>query len=116
LTLAALLISISAVAVNLWFDTTLSKRVPDWVIVYSLVCMFVYQTLDAVDGKQARRTGTSSPLGQLFDHGCDGINTLLYIILFWQSFQRGPTWGFFIMLVSSTFSFYMAQWEEKHTH
>jgi phosphatidylglycerophosphate synthase len=29
----------------------------------------MYQTLDAVDGKQARRTGTSSPLGQLFDHG-----------------------------------------------
>jgi phosphatidylglycerophosphate synthase len=26
------------------------------------------------DGKQARRTGTSSPLGELFDHGCDSIS------------------------------------------
>ena len=26
-------------------------------------CLFMYQTLDAVDGKQARRTGQSGPLG-----------------------------------------------------
>jgi len=25
--------------------------------------------MDAIDGKQARRTNSSSPLGQLFDHG-----------------------------------------------
>lgn len=30
---------------------------------------FAYITLDNMDGKQARRTGTSSPLGQMFDHG-----------------------------------------------
>jgi len=35
----------------------------------------VYQSLDAIDGKQARRTGTSNPLGELFDHGCDSIST-----------------------------------------
>lgn len=34
------------------------------------------QTLDAVDGKQARRTNSSSPLGQLFDHGCDSFSTV----------------------------------------
>ena len=33
------------------------------------------QSLDAIDGKQARRTGTSSPLGELFDHGCDSLST-----------------------------------------
>ena len=26
-----------------------------------------YSTLDNIDGKQARRTGTSSPLGELFE-------------------------------------------------
>lgn len=31
--------------------------------------LFVYQSLDAIDGKQARRTGMSGPLGELFDHG-----------------------------------------------
>jgi len=26
-----------------------------------------------MDGKQARKTGNSSPLGLLFDHGCDSF-------------------------------------------
>ena len=38
------------------------------------VGFFLYQSLDAIDGKQARRTNTSSPLGELFDHGCDAIS------------------------------------------
>jgi len=33
--------------------------------------------LDNIDGKQARRTGTSSPLGMMFDHGCDALTTFL---------------------------------------
>ena len=31
--------------------------------------------MDAIDGKQARRTGMASALGEMFDHGCDAINT-----------------------------------------
>ena len=27
-----------------------------------------------MDGKQARKTGNSSPLGLLFDHGCDAFS------------------------------------------
>jgi ethanolaminephosphotransferase len=37
------------------------------------VSLFTYQTLDAIDGKHARRTGAGSPLGELFDHGCDAL-------------------------------------------
>ena len=33
--------------------------------------------MDNVDGKQARRTGTSSGLGELFDHGIDSLNCTL---------------------------------------
>jgi ethanolaminephosphotransferase len=29
--------------------------------------------LDNCDGKQARKTGNSTPLGMLFDHGCDSL-------------------------------------------
>ena len=35
-----------------------------------------HQVLDNADGKQARKTGNSSTLGMLFDHGCDTINTV----------------------------------------
>lgn len=34
--------------------------------------------LDNLDGKQARRTGTSSPLGLMFDHGTDALTTFLF--------------------------------------
>ena len=37
--------------------------------------LFIYQSLDAIDGKQARRTSTSTPLGELLDHGCDSLST-----------------------------------------
>ena len=43
------------------FDTT----PPDWVVMLAAYCTFAYYTLDCMDGKQARRTGSSSPLGQL---------------------------------------------------
>ena len=33
-----------------------------------------YRMLDEMDGKQARRTGNSSPLGLIFDHGCDAFS------------------------------------------
>lgn len=46
-------------------------NVPRWCSLLFAVALFLYQTLDAIDGKQARRTNSSSPLGQLFDHGCD---------------------------------------------
>jgi ethanolaminephosphotransferase len=54
--------------------------------------------LDAVDGKQARRTNQSSPLGQLFDHGCDAINSSLICFLYCQNHLLGPTsWPFYTM-------------------
>jgi len=34
---------------------------------------FAYTMLDNTDGKQARRTGSSSPVGMLFDHYVDTI-------------------------------------------
>jgi phosphatidylglycerophosphate synthase len=40
----------------------------------------MFQTLDGIDGKHARRTGTSSPLGQIFDHGGDSISTIFLLI------------------------------------
>lgn len=43
-----------------------------------------YFHLDALDGKHARNTGNSSPLGELFDHACDNLTTALATVtLFW---------------------------------
>ena len=50
-------------------------QAPAWAFIMSALGLFIYQSLDAIDGKQARRTNTSSALGELFDHGCDAVST-----------------------------------------
>lgn len=47
---------------------------PRAVSIAAMILIFMYQTLDAIDGKHARKTGNASPLGELFDHACDNIS------------------------------------------
>ena len=48
--------------------------IPRWFFFLEAFCYFMYRMFDEMDGKQARRTGNSSPLGLLFDHGCDAFS------------------------------------------
>lgn len=57
------------------FDVSFASKAPCLVTLWCAIGLFIYQTLDAIDGKQARRTNSSSPLGELFDHGCDSLST-----------------------------------------
>jgi phosphatidylglycerophosphate synthase len=79
----------------------------NWAVVFA---MFVYQTLDAVDGKQARRTRSSSPLGQLFDHGCDAV--AIVICAYHLTIAAGldiASAGAKVVLVMACLSFFSAQ-------
>ncbi|KAI9254016.1 CDP-alcohol phosphatidyltransferase-domain-containing protein [Sporodiniella umbellata] len=77
--------------------------------------LFIYQSLDAIDGKQARRTGASGPLGELFDHGCDAINTSLGVILWASATGLGQSGWTLICLIGGLANFYLSTWEEYHT-
>lgn len=57
-------------------------QAPSWALYLCAMGLFVYQALDAIDGKQARRTNSSTPLGELFDHGCDCVSIGEYFLLF----------------------------------
>eukprot|EP00002_Diphylleia_rotans_P032336 TRINITY_DN6782_c0_g1_i1.p1 TRINITY_DN6782_c0_g1~~TRINITY_DN6782_c0_g1_i1.p1 ORF type:complete len:428 (+),score=69.64 TRINITY_DN6782_c0_g1_i1:55-1338(+) len=86
-----------------------------WVFYAAALAVFAYQTLDALDGKQARALGMSSPMGELFDHGCDAINTAASMLLCGTVCQMGTTiytlvCGYMLML-----GFFMATWETYHT-
>lgn len=63
-----------------------SYPIPKWVFVVTGVNVFVAYTLDGIDGKQARRTGTSTPMGELFDHGLDSYSTLFICIYLFSLF------------------------------
>ncbi|KAK5163533.1 hypothetical protein LTR04_002450 [Oleoguttula sp. CCFEE 6159] len=72
--------------------------------------------MDNVDGKQARRTGTSSGLGELFDHGIDSLNCTLGSLLETAAMGYGATkTGTFTALVPCLPMFF-STWETYHTH
>jgi len=88
---------------------------PHWIYYTWAVGLFLYQTLDAIDGKQARRTGMSGPLGEMFDHGCDALNTTLECILASRALGLGRSWWTVASQIATLANFYLTTWEEYHT-
>lgn len=76
LSLAGLLCIIHSYYLTYLYGTTY----PGLVCILSACLLFAYQTLDAIDGKHARKTQNSSPLGELFDHVCDNIG-IVFIVM-----------------------------------
>ena len=74
---------------------------------------------DGIDGKQARRTNTSSPLGELFDHGIDSWSTLFMPVGLYSLFGRGDfsidVERAFYVISSVTMTFIVAHWEKYNT-
>jgi len=98
------------------FSTDLYKPAPAWVYVFAAFSNFMYQTLDAIDGKHARRLNHTGPLGQLFDHGCDSVSLTFIAMTVMASMRM----GFGVRAISFLFSmlvpFWLSQWSEYHTH
>ncbi|KPM40443.1 hypothetical protein AK830_g6088 [Neonectria ditissima] len=99
----------------LWYNPTLDQDCPPWVYYSWALGLFLYQTFDAVDGSQARRTGQSGPLGELFDHGVDALNTSLEVLIFAASQNMGQSWYTVATLFASLCTFYVQTWETYHT-
>lgn len=87
---------------------------PPWLLLVGGVCVLFYQTMDAMDGKQARRTQSSSPLGQLVDHGCDCLCMLSHNVQAVAVFHGRPLFVFLLLTVTQLV-FFVAQFEEYHT-
>eukprot|EP00238_Polyblepharides_amylifera_P008912 CAMPEP_0196582080 /NCGR_PEP_ID=MMETSP1081-20130531/37387_1 /TAXON_ID=36882 /ORGANISM="Pyramimonas amylifera, Strain CCMP720" /LENGTH=336 /DNA_ID=CAMNT_0041902555 /DNA_START=220 /DNA_END=1227 /DNA_ORIENTATION=+ len=97
------------------FDSYADSPPPYWVYLVSTFSMFWSQTMDAIDGKQARRTGASSPLGQLFDHGCDAFSVTLMAQMLASALDLGPTWMPGHFFCASAVMFWMSTVVEYHT-
>lgn len=97
------------------YDPYLNKEVPSWVYITWAFNLFMYQTFDGCDGIHARRTGQSGPLGELFDHGIDAINTTLGCLVFCS--MLNTSYSFVAMYNQFTVlcNFYLCTWEEYHT-
>ncbi len=88
--------------------------VPTWFIFFQAWCFFAYRMLDEMDGKQARRTGNSSPLGLIFDHGCDAMTVGIQTLIFMRILQVGDNLIANYQLIGSYFAFHLATLEEYY--
>lgn len=108
---------VAAYLITWSYTSNWQNDVPSWVLALNGYCCMVYYTLDCMDGKQARRTGTSSPLGQLFDHGMDCLCLQEHnsMCMAWLSLGTTDAVWFWGSQAALQFSFFMAQWEEYYT-
>ena len=98
-----------------------SNQIPSlvWFMVGTL--LFLSHTLDGIDGKQARRTGTSSPVGEIFDHGCDSWAMILSGSTLYSIFARNID-GYslspirvYMIICCSFITFHISHWEKYNT-
>ena len=101
LTVCSCISAILGTCLFLGFSPYLSEFPPRWVFLGAAALFFFYQTLDAIDGKHARRLGLSSPLGQLMDHGCDIICTTPLTLLTTAIIGAGVGFRQYIVAVMS---------------
>ncbi|XP_050541279.1 ethanolaminephosphotransferase 1 [Daktulosphaira vitifoliae] len=96
------------------------SSIPNWVFGVVSLFLFISYSLDGLDGKQARRTGTSGPLGELFDHGLDSWTTVFIPTALYSIFGRNdpttiePIRMYYICLMVFI-NFYLAHWEKYNT-
>ncbi|KAL1500768.1 hypothetical protein ABEB36_006213 [Hypothenemus hampei] len=93
---------------------------PRWTWFVCAILLFLAYTLDGIDGKQARRTGTSGPLGELFDHGLDSYTAGLIPATMYSIFGKGarysvPPFRMFFTMCNVLVNFYLTHFEKYNT-
>lgn len=111
ITLIGLVINLVTVLVLSTFSYSATEAAPSWAYALAALGLFLYQTLDAIDGKQARRTNSSSPLGELFDHGCDSMTQVFVTLNICYAMSLGRIEnGVMIVSIISVVMYYCAHW------
>mmetsp|Transcript_31967 Transcript_31967/g.80168 ORF Transcript_31967/g.80168 Transcript_31967/m.80168 type:complete len:439 (-) Transcript_31967:79-1395(-) len=98
-----------------YYDPSLSVPMPSWVYLFWAVSIFLYQLLDNCDGTQARRTGSSSALGELFDHGCDSLFVTFSGMTLINTIGASPWLSYIMISIVGVVPFWTSHWEEYHT-
>ena len=114
-TVTGLLCQILSIIVISYYDLTFTYPVPSFIPIFCAIMLFLAQTLDAIDGKHARNTKRSSPLGQLMDHGCDSMDNFLYCIVIAQIYLFGDSVNTIVLQILIQLPFYTYTLEEHFT-
>jgi phosphatidylglycerophosphate synthase len=101
----------------MWAVFVLSLQANGWgpntqVLVFLLLTQ-VYLGYDHVDGMQAKRTGTSSALGEYLDHSLDVYHGAIVVIASCALLPALPLWAVMIAVWSTLVAFSVTMVEEK---
>ncbi|EXX70389.1 Choline/ethanolaminephosphotransferase [Rhizophagus irregularis] len=107
-------ILLNVLSVIIWIPDLVGPG-PRWLYLSFPLGIWLYSTFDNVDGKQARRTGSSSPLGELFDHGCDALNCSFGPLVFSAALGLGHSYRSAAFFLLSVIPFFFSTWETYHT-
>lgn len=97
------------------YGATFDEPAPRWFCFAEAFFYFMYRILDEMDGKQARRTGNSSPLGLIFDHGCDAFSSVFMPMIMARILMVGNNVYLMLVLATVCLPFYFATLEEYYT-
>ncbi|ELP93289.1 cholinephosphotransferase, putative [Entamoeba invadens IP1] len=78
------------------------------------IFFYMYVIFDTLDGKQARKTGSGSPLGELMDHGVDVLVMGTLAIILCHEFMLDQFQTAFIYFVGFAI-FYFPHWVQHQT-
>lgn len=93
----------------------MTQYMPRWTYLLVALGIFAFQTLDAMDGKQARRTNSSTPLGKLFDHGCDAISWSITSMTLISFLKLGLSFNGILTMFATGCPFYASHIWEYYT-
>jgi ethanolaminephosphotransferase len=96
------------------YGSGISGELPPWFCIFLGVSFFLYSMCDNIDGKQARKTKSSSPLGMLFDHGIDAITAFINPFILARLLSLGNADMVTGMLIT-TIPFYHGTLEQYYT-
>eukprot|EP00297_Palpitomonas_bilix_P007183 CAMPEP_0113893680 /NCGR_PEP_ID=MMETSP0780_2-20120614/16242_1 /TAXON_ID=652834 /ORGANISM="Palpitomonas bilix" /LENGTH=393 /DNA_ID=CAMNT_0000884027 /DNA_START=155 /DNA_END=1336 /DNA_ORIENTATION=+ /assembly_acc=CAM_ASM_000599 len=113
LTLGGLGWVLASFCIIFFYSPNLAGEAPDWVYWAAGTFFLIYVILDNIDGKQARRTKTSSPLGEVLDHGVDAMVSLFGPVMFCDA--MGAPHMILPGLLFIQANFYLSSWEHAMT-
>ena len=113
LTLCGLGFIVFGALLSIFYCPTYTEEIPRCIPLIYAVLVFLYQTADNVDGKQARRTKSGSPLGELFDHGVDAVVMGLTTMMVCSVLHGGAVSSVVTSIIGLS-AYWFSHWEEYH--
>lgn len=111
---------VSALYVVSFNSAELTEDPPLWVWPAAATALFIFEIFDALDAKQARRTNSTSAIGQFFGYGSSnvGLDTCFNINAVWVLLAKALHFhqSFYtpLLLVLLHLPSFLVSWEEYH--